>query len=111
MLLSELISAVVVDVEGNEVGAVGDVRLVQDGPYLDPFGAAFRVEGLVAGGHALATRLGYHRGDVVGPRLLALAFRALEARARYVPWAAVDRVEDGRVHLSVRSRDLSPLSD
>ena len=72
MLLSELIAAVVVDVEGNEVGAVGDVRLVQDGPFVDPFGAAFRVEGLVAGGHALATRLGYHRGDVVGPRLLAL---------------------------------------
>ena len=48
MSLSELIAAVVVDVEGNEVGAVGDVRLVQDGPFLDPFGAAFRVRWMLS---------------------------------------------------------------
>lgn len=111
MLLSELIAAIVVDVEGRGVGTVGDVRLVQDGPYLDPFGAAFRVEGLVAGRQGLATRLGYHRGNVIGPSLLAKVFRAIERRARYVPWDAVDRVEDGVVHLSVRSSTLSPLSD
>jgi sporulation protein YlmC with PRC-barrel domain len=110
MLLSELIAAVVVDVDGRKVGAVGDVRLVQDGPLLDPFGAALRVEGLVAGRNGLATRLGYHRGDVVGPRLLAKLFRAVEGSSRYVPWDVVERVEDGHVHLSVRSTDLSPLS-
>jgi sporulation protein YlmC with PRC-barrel domain len=110
MLLSELIAAVVVDVDGRKVGAVGDVRLVQDGPFLEPFGAALRVEGLVAGRNGLATRLGYHRGDVGGPWLLAKLFRVLERRARYVPWDVVQRVEDDIVHLSVRSSALSPLS-
>jgi len=106
MRLSELIAATVVDVDGQSVGGVGDVRLVQDGPYQEAFGAALRVEGLVAGRHGLAARLGYDRGDVKGPWLLWTVFRRSESRARYVAWEQVAEIRDGVVHLSVRADAL-----
>jgi len=110
MQLSELIAARVVDVEGRKVGTVGDVRLIQDGPYLDAFGAALRVDGIIAGRQGLATRLGYHRGDVTGPWLLRTLFRRIEARAHYIPWPHIQRIDQGVIHLNRPLRDLSPFS-
>jgi hypothetical protein len=109
MQLSELIAARVVDVDGRKVGTVGDVRLIQDGPYLEAFGAALRVEGIIAGRHGLATRLGYHRGDVTGPWLLRTLFRRIEARAHYIPWPHVQRIDQGVIHLNRPLHDLDPL--
>jgi hypothetical protein len=109
MILSELLAATVVDVDGRSVGSVGDVCLVQDGPYLDPFGAALRVDGLVAGRHGLATRLGFRRGNVTGPWPVRALFRSLESRARYVSWDQVAAFEDGVVRLSVRSTELADV--
>ena len=43
--------------------------------------AALRVDALLVGGSALAGRLGYLRGGVRGPALLAAVMRRLEARA------------------------------
>jgi uncharacterized protein YrrD len=106
MRLSELLHSHVVDVEGNDVGSVDDVRLVQDGPLLLPFGAAFRVEGVVVGHRAVGVRLGYHRGDVKGPWLLKALFHRLERRARYVPWEDVVSWEDDVVRIRVRRDDL-----
>src|SRR5438045_1964266 len=90
MRLSELLHARVIDSDGADLGGVDDVLLVQDGPFLDPFGAAFRVEGLVVGHRAVGTRLGYHRGDVTGPWLLKAFFSRLARGAKYVPWEAVE---------------------
>jgi hypothetical protein len=109
MRLSELIASTVVDVAGEPIGGVGDVRLVQDGPYQEAFGPALRVEGLVAGRQGLAARLGYDRGDVKGPWLLRTLFRRSEARARYVAWEQIAEIRDGVVHLSVRADALRKI--
>ena len=94
MRLAEFLDSTVVDADGHRVGPVDDVRLVQDGPRLEGFGAALRVEGLIVGAGSLAVRVGYHRHRVQGPALLKLVFTALERRARYVAWDEV--VRDGR---------------
>ena len=70
MRIGELLHSTVVDADGKRLGSIDDVRLVQDGPYLEGFGAALRVDGLVVGRGGLAVRLGYHRHGVRGPALL-----------------------------------------
>jgi hypothetical protein len=65
---------------------------------------------LIAGRQGLATRLGYHRGDVTGPRLLRTLFRRIEARAHYIPWPQVQQIDQGVIHLTCRLDDLSPLT-
>src|SRR4051812_38247163 len=42
-LLSELLETPTVDADGAAVGFVRDVRLAQDGPYVEGFGHALRV--------------------------------------------------------------------
>jgi hypothetical protein len=96
MNLSDLLHSPVVDDAGASLGTVEDVRVVQDGPLLLPFGAAFRVDGLIVGRHTIGTRLGYNREGVKGPWLLRAIFSALERRARFIPWDAVQSW-DGRV--------------
>ena len=108
MRLSELLHSVVVDADGVELGSVDDVRLVQDGPMLSPFGAALRVEGLVVGHSAVGTRLGFGRKNVAGPWLLLRIFGALERRARYAPWELVEAFDDGVVRLRAPRSELGP---
>jgi hypothetical protein len=105
--LSDLLRSEVVSTDGHRYGTVEDVRLVQDGPLLLPFGVSFRVDRLVIGTRRVGTRLGYHRGGVRGPRLLRALFGAGERRTHSVAWDAVldwdgrtirvdaDRVERG----------------
>jgi hypothetical protein len=110
MRLSDLMRCRVVDANGADIGGVADVRMVQDGPMLLPFGNAFRVEGLMVGRHSLATRLGYVRGGVRGPFLLRVVFSALERRARYVAWEDVATVDDSTIRLRKARAELDQLS-
>jgi hypothetical protein len=89
MRLSDLLHCRVTSTAGRQLGRVVDVRLVQDGPMVDGFGSALRVEGLLVGRSALGSRLGYHRGGLKGPWLLRVLFRALERRALQISWADV----------------------
>ena len=111
MRMGELLRSEVVDAEGTVVGRVHDLRMVADGPALGRFGPALRVEGLVVGKGSLAIRLGYHRAEVTGPFLLGRLFRALEGRARYVPWDRVAERADGRITLSCPVSDLPRIPD
>jgi hypothetical protein len=95
MLMSDLIGAYVVDADGQRLGKVTDVRLVQDGPYIEGFGNALRVDGLVVGRAGIADRLGYVRGGVRGPWLLRRLASALEGKAWLVPWTEVTAGEAG----------------
>ncbi len=111
MSLSDLMNRTIVDYSGKKVGHVNDVRLVQDGPYVEGFGAGLRVEGLVAGHGKLAERLGYHRGGVEGPLILKVIFRSLEKRGRYIPWDSVGEIDDELIHLTVAATALRRFSD
>lgn len=102
MRAHELLDRPVVGPQGQPLGRVLDVRLVQDGPLLGAF-AALRVEGLVVGTRKLASRLGYDRYDAQGPWLVARVVAWLTRGTRYLPWESLV-LEGG----SVRS-DLAEL--
>ncbi|MCU1358186.1 MAG: PRC-barrel domain containing protein [Acidimicrobiales bacterium] len=106
MRLSDLLGAEVVDRDGRSLGRVRDVRLVQDGPIQGTFGAGLRIEGLVVGRVAVASRLGYDREGVEAPWLVARIARVLSRDSRHVPWSDVVRVADRRVELACRGDEL-----
>ena len=89
MRLSDLLRSEVVDTNGRRYGTIEDVLIVQDGPLLLPFGAAFRVDRIIVGTGRAGTRLGYNREGLRGPWLLRVLFGAIERRAHDIPWAAV----------------------
>jgi sporulation protein YlmC with PRC-barrel domain len=109
--IGELLRSSVVDADGKDIGSVDDVRLVQDGPILDGFGSALRVDALIIGEGSLAVRLGYHRHRVKGPWLLKRLFGALERRAVVVPWDQVVSWDGQRVVLARGEADLPRVSD
>jgi hypothetical protein len=109
--IAELLRSGVVDAAGTPVGNVEDVRLVQDSSYIEGFGAALRLDGLVVGTGAVAARLGYHRHGVRGPWLLKRIFRWLERRARYVQWSHVAEWDGETVRLSCLEAELPTLHE
>jgi hypothetical protein len=82
---------------GRSLGRIRELRLVQDGPYVDGFGAALRVDGVLVGKAAAAVRLGFHRPSVGGPWPLKPILAALARRATYIPWTDLEVEEDGSV--------------
>ena len=86
MRLSELLGTTVVTTDGETLGRVHDVMLVQDGPMGSLGTAALRLHSLAVGKRSLGAQLGYSQGTVEGPWLLKQLF----ARPpRVVPWRAV----------------------
>src|SRR3954452_17286037 len=96
--LSDLVEAVAFDAAGSPIGEVEDVRLVQDGPFVEGFGHKLRVDGVAIGKRARGLRLGFGRADVRGPWLLKVIFGRLERHVSYYSWDAVDW-EAGTVRL------------
>jgi sporulation protein YlmC with PRC-barrel domain len=106
MRFADLIGSVVVGVDGDEIGDVGDVWLTQDGPPMGVFGAALRFDKLVIGRFGLASRAGYERSDVQGPVILA---RLLGRGTKHRPvasWSDIAAIEEGRIRLRLRAGDL-----
>jgi sporulation protein YlmC with PRC-barrel domain len=93
MRAADLLGRPVTGPAGERLGHVLDVRVVQDGPMLGAF-AALRVDGLVVGTRALASRLGYDRSGVEGPRILSALVHALMRGSVYVPWSDVEEIGD-----------------
>lgn len=90
MRLSDLLGREVVTEDGEGLGRVRDVRLVQDGPLLGTWGAALRVEALIVGRGAVLARLGFSHDTPSEPDLLQRAHGPLRRRRPVpVPW---DRV-------------------
>jgi hypothetical protein len=110
MNLSDLLHSQVVDADGQQLGSVDDVLLVQDGPLLLPFGAGFRVEGLQVGHRAVGRRLGYDHGKVKGPWLLRTFFSMLNRRSLYIAWDDVQTWDGSIVLLAKRKDDLEDVS-
>jgi sporulation protein YlmC with PRC-barrel domain len=97
MRLSELLDSEVVDRNGERIGHVHDVRLVQDGPPLGTWGAALRLEALVVGRGSIGTRLGITRPQMKGPWILKLLFARQRGSRVLVPWNRVREVGADRV--------------
>jgi sporulation protein YlmC with PRC-barrel domain len=97
MRASDLIDARVVDADGRSLGSVSDVRLTPDGPTRGAFGPTLRIKGLVVSDRRLGGFLGYDRGGVRGPWLVAKVVRWLHRDAVLVPWDDVASYEHGRV--------------
>lgn len=96
MRLSDLLGSEVFTSDGEKLGRVHDVHLVQDGPVLGEVGAAFRVHRLLVGRGSLGARLGYDRDrDVKGPLLLRVIFGSRSARE--IPWSAIREIEEERI--------------
>ena len=107
MRLSELLGLRVIDADGSDIGAIADVRLVQDAAALPSGMAALRVDGLIVVEGRSTELLGYERH--VGPALLRwLVHRRLGA-VRYLPWEHIDRIDDTAVHARAAAGDLTPL--
>jgi hypothetical protein len=109
MRLSDLLGAPVVTADGAALGCVQDVRLVQDGPYVEGFGHALRVEGVVTGKGTLAVKLGFARAGIRGPWPLTTIFRRLERRARYYTWDEVESWDADGVRLRPEARTSEPV--
>jgi hypothetical protein len=101
MRMSDLLGAEVMDAEGTTIGRVYDVRLVQDGPPIGPFGSALRFRSLLIGPTAIGARLGFERNDVRGPWPLRVAFDALHGRILIPTWEQIASIEEGRIRLGV----------
>lgn len=99
MRLSHLLGATVVDMRGEFLGTVTDVRLVRDGPVLGEFGAAFRIDGLVVGRTLIGAHLGFDRRKVRGPVLLRWLFRLVQGNPSYADWTAVRSIEEGVIRI------------
>jgi hypothetical protein len=99
--ISDLLGAEVLDAEGMTIDTVYDVRLVQDGPPIGPFGSALRLRALLIGPTAIGARLGFERKDVRGPWPLRAAFAALHGRIQVPTWEQIASIEEGRIRLRV----------
>jgi hypothetical protein len=111
MRLSDLLGAEVVDRDSRQVGFVRDVRLVQDGPLQGTFGAGLRIEGLIVGGAAVGTRLGYGRRGMRAPWMVASAVSPLDRTCWYVPWASVVEATGRRAQLDRSIDELDRPAD
>jgi hypothetical protein len=98
--LTDLLGSKVVGRDGRSVGVVTDVRLVQDGPLLGEYGAAFRVHGLVIGRTSIGAHMGFERANVRGPWLLKRIFAWIQGVPRYAEWGLVRSIEPDLVRLN-----------
>ena len=105
--LSDLVGARALDADGARLGDVEDVRLVQDGPFVEGFGHKLRIDGVVIGKPRRGLRLGFGRGNVRGPWLLKALFRRLERGDRYYAWGAFEW-EPGTVRLKPGATPSEP---
>jgi hypothetical protein len=112
MRLSELTGVRVYDADGVPVGRVTDLRLVQDGPPMQPGGlAALRLDGVVVGGGFGTRLLGYEHRPVDGPLVLRRLVALLQRETRFADWAHVRGYRPGRIELSVRRAELPMIRD
>jgi hypothetical protein len=88
MLLSDLFATKVHTADGQLLGPVRDIRLVQDGP-IDGYDAKFRVDEIVVARRSVGLRLGYHHGGVRSPWLIRKVVTALSSKVHTIQWADV----------------------
>ncbi|MEU4393904.1 PRC-barrel domain-containing protein [Kribbella sp. NPDC023855] len=109
MRLNELLGRDVVDANGDVIGHVADVRLVQDGPLQPSMQAALRVDGLIIVEKRTTRLLGYERH--VGPALIRWLVHRHLGDVWYAPWTEVDQLTDGRIEIRAGRSDLRKFEE
>jgi sporulation protein YlmC with PRC-barrel domain len=104
--VSDLLGAEVLDARGAELGGAYDVRLLQDGLVVGPFGASLRLRSLLIGATAIGARLGFERRDMRGPWPLRAAFSALHGRLRPAAWEEIVAIEEDRIRLRTTAEQM-----
>jgi PRC-barrel domain len=94
MLLSDLLGVPVVTTDGDELGHVHDVVLVQDGPMGSNRRAGIRLHAIAVGSRSIGSQLGHAQGTVEGPWLLR---RMLHRPPRIVSWSAIVQRDEDRI--------------
>ena len=97
MRMSDLLGSTVKDLAGHRLGDVHDVRLVQNGPILGSWGAAFTADALLVGPHAVGVRLGYGRSEVQGPWAVRATFEAIHGVLDAIPWRSIVAIQPGTI--------------
>ena len=97
MRATDLLAHHVRTADGRSLGRVSEFRVVQDGPLVAGVQNAFRIDQLLVGRGGLASRLGYIRGRISGPWLIAAVFRGLERRTNLVDVDDIDRWDDDQL--------------
>jgi len=92
--ISDLLEYTVESADGQRLGRISDVRVIQDGPLIRGVQSAFRVDALIVGRGGLAERLGYIRGRVQGPWMLRVLFSRLERRSQVIAVSDIDHWDD-----------------
>ncbi|MEU4191899.1 hypothetical protein AB0E69_08385 [Kribbella sp. NPDC026611] len=103
MRLNELLGHRVHDRDGNDIGGVADVRLVQEAPGV------LRVDGLILVENRATRLFGYERH--VGPALLRRLVHSRLGEVWFLPWSDVDRITDGHVMIRSSRSDLKRLEE
>jgi sporulation protein YlmC with PRC-barrel domain len=99
MRLAAFLGKSVLDRSGRDLGAIHDVRLVQDGPVIGSFGASYRVHTLIAGTPSIGVRLGLHREELKGSWPLKALFERVHAGIFTVRWSEIRSIEEDVVRL------------
>ena len=107
--LSQLLGMPVLNLAGEEIGHVNDVRLVGTSASDKP--AVLRAQGVVVADRFVGSLLGYDRRAEHGPWAVRSVVRWIHRGARLAPWDAVQRVDWAKGTLTVDETRLTPLSD
>ena len=107
MRLSDLLGLDVIDLDHRKIGRVHEVRAVKDGPIQGAFGAALRLDGVIAGRGSVGTRLGLDRPDAARPAALRWLFGRVTGDKLYVRWDQIAAITADRMILKVRGGELS----
>lgn len=109
MRLNDLLGRRVLDADGDVIGGVADVRLVQDGPMLVSMQRALRVDGLIVVENRATRLFGYERH--VGPELLRRLMHWRLGEVWYLPWEDVAEIADDTVTITRGRAGLHRLED
>lgn len=104
MRAAELLGCHVHDAEGQDLGAVHDLRFRL---YTGPGGVQVcQLDALECGGIGAGYRLGYGDGAMRGPWPFPALFRYLKRRSLVIPWSEVTAFARPRIDISVRRNQL-----
>jgi sporulation protein YlmC with PRC-barrel domain len=103
-VMMTLLDRLIVDLKGRPLGRVDDVELTQPEPGQPP-----RITALLCGPLALGPRLSHKWGDVwanMGRRIRGTT----SAEPVRIPWAAVQDLAPGEVHLGIVEAEAQTLA-